>query len=111
MDAEFVGDILIVLEEWRLPIIIVGTLFVAWVLWYTSDGTSTQAANSKIGESKEEEEEEKLEDREVEWVVEEREVVIAREEAANARRVAVEDTLRKPLSLAEEMVAIHNLRS
>ncbi len=109
MDAEFVGDILIVLEEWRLPIIIVGTLFVAWVLWYTSDGTSTQAANSKIGESKEEVE--KLEDREVEWVVEEREVVIAREEAANARRVAVEDTLRKPLSLAEEMVAIHNLRS
>jgi len=110
MDSEFVGDILIVLEEWRLPIIIIGTLFVAWVLWYTSGGTSTQAANSKIGESKEDKGE-GLEDREVEWVVADRDVMIAREETAKARRVVIEDTLRKPLSLAEEMVAIHNLRS
>ncbi len=110
MDSEFVGDILIVLEEWRLPIIIIGTLFVAWVLWYTSDGTSTQATKTKIGESKEEKEE-KFADQEVEWVVENRETAAAREEAAKARRLAVEDTLRKPLSLAEEMVAIHNLRS
>ena len=104
------GDILIVLEEWRLPIIIVGTLFVAWALWYTSDGTSTQDAKTKIGETKEEREQ-RLEDREVEWVVEDRETAAAREEAVKARRLAVEDTLRKPLSLAEEMVAIHNLRS
>ena len=110
MDSEFVGDILIVLEEWRLPIIIVGTLFVAWALWYTSDGTSTQDAKTKIGETKEEREQ-RLEDREVEWVVEDRETAAAREEAVKARRLAVEDTLRKPLSLAEEMVAIHNLRS
>ena len=98
------------LEEWRLPIIIIGTLFVAWVLWYTSDGTSTQATKSKIGESKEEKVE-RFADQEVEWVVEDRETAAAREEAAKARRLAVEDTLRKPLSLAEEMVAIHNLRS
>ena len=110
MDSEFVGDILIVLEEWRLPIIIIGTLFVAWVLWYTSDGTSTEDAKSKIGASKEENKA-RLEDREVEWVVEDRETAAARDEAAKARRLAVEDTLRKPLSLAEEMVAIHNLRS
>lgn len=110
MDSEFVGDILIVLEEWRLPIIIIGTLFVAWVLWYTSDGTSTENAKSKIGETKEDNED-RLEDQEVEWVVEDRETAAAREEAAKTRRLAVENTLRKPLSLAEEMVAIHNLRS
>ena len=110
MDSEFVADILIVLEEWRLPIIIICTLFVAWVLWYTSDETSTEDAKSKIGESKEEKGV-RLADQEVEWVVEDRETAAAREEAAKARRLAVEDTLRKPLSLAEEMVAIHNLRS
>jgi len=110
MDSEFVGDILIVLEEWRLPIIIVGTLLVAWALWYTSDGTSTQDAKTKIGTSKEEKVG-KFADQEVAWVVEDRETAAAREEAAKARRLAVEDTLRKPLSLAEEMVAIHNLRS
>ena len=80
------------------------------VLRYTSDGTSTQATKSKIGESKEEKVE-RFADQEVKWVVEDRETAAAREEAAKARRLAVEDTLRKPLSLAEEMVAIHNLRS
>ena len=110
MDSEFVADILIVLEEWRLPIIIVGTLFLAWVLWYTSESASTRDVNIKIRDSKEEKEE-RLDDREVGWIVEDRETAAAREEAAKARRLAVEDTLRKPLSLAEEMVAIHNLRS
>lgn len=115
MDSEFVSDILIVLEEWRLVIIVVGVTFLAWALWYTSGGASTQHTGNKIGKRKakdweagdgtgEQDDYGNGEEADAEEAA-------AQVRAAESRRVAVENTLRRPLSLAEEIVAIHNITS
>ena len=121
MDSEFVSDMLIVLEEWRLVIIIVGVTFLAWALWYTSGGASPQhtgvtngkrmGKNGENGENGAAADGSEEQDDYGNGEEEDAEDAAARARAAESRRVAVENTLRRPLSLAEEIVAIHNITS
>jgi len=114
MDSEFASDMLIVLEEWRLVIIVVGITFLAWALWYTSGGSSTQHTGTKSGKRKVKDWEagdRSNEEDDYGNGEEDAAGAAAQARAAESRRVAVENTLRRPLSLAEEIVAIHNITS
>jgi hypothetical protein len=121
MESEFASDMLIVLEEWRLVIIVVCVSFLAWALWYTSGRTSTRppgvtngkrmGKNGESGENGEPANGSVEQDEYGNGEEEDAEEAAARARAAESRRVAVESTLRRPLSLAEEIVAIHNIIS
>jgi hypothetical protein len=104
----FTNDILSILEEWRLTIIICSVLLVAWFLWYSdSDSQSSNAGNKSLstqnnGWDDGDDNCSATNDEEL-LTPEEREVKTKQQEAINKAAA-------QPLSLAEEIVAIHNIR-
>ena len=107
MDSDSMRDILITLEEWRLPIIVMTVLFLAWVLWYTNN--SIVDVDTKEGDTNRHGDDYLQSDDYSNLEFEDPEHEF--NSVDKTRKTIHEDILNKPLSLAEEMVAIHNLRS